>query len=128
MTMISDELLPCPFCGWQPDTENRPSHGTDIYCANETCGGARIVVSADETERHGEEAIHRWNTRTSPPPSGEAGEVTDEMVQAACDAYYSQTGFDWAWQQRRGMQAGNLAAMRAALVAALPTIKEPTDE
>ncbi len=74
MTKISEELLPCPFCGWQPDTENRPSHGTDIYCANETCGGARIVVSADETERHGEEAIHRWNTRTSPPPSGEAGE------------------------------------------------------
>ena len=58
------ELLRCPFCGRQPDTENAPARGTDIYCAHEDCGGARIFVSVDETASHGEEAIHRWNSRS----------------------------------------------------------------
>jgi hypothetical protein len=54
--------------------------------------------------------------RTSPPPSGEAGEVTDEMVE------------------RVGERLAKLAIsvdpqlVRTILTAALPTIKEPIDE
>jgi hypothetical protein len=121
MTKISEELLPCPFCGWQPDTENRPSHGTDIYCANETCGGARIVVSADETERHGEEAIHRWNTRTSPPPSSEAGEPVAWRWQHPETAHF--VGWIVGPQRPEDSDGWVIEPLYA-----LPTIKEPTDE
>jgi hypothetical protein len=62
---VSERLESCPFCGWAPDTSNAPATGTDIYCPNESCGGARIHVSIDETERHGEEAVARWNRRSA---------------------------------------------------------------
>jgi hypothetical protein len=69
---LEAQLVGCPFCGRDPDTENAPARGTDIYCAHEDCGGARIFVGVDETERHGEEAIHRWNRRAALPVSREA--------------------------------------------------------
>jgi hypothetical protein len=70
---LDEELRPCPFCGREPDTENAHAKGTDIYCAFEDCGGARIFVSVDETQRHGEEAVARWNRRSAIelPPSPE---------------------------------------------------------
>jgi hypothetical protein len=60
-------------------------------------------------------ALELLSLRTSPPPSGEAGEVTDEMLA------------------RVGERLAKLAIsvdqqlVRTILTAALPTIKEPTD-
>jgi hypothetical protein len=106
MTKISGELLPCPFCGGSAEIS-----GASIECVNSDCWGPAIHHFA-----HAEDSIEAWNTRTSPPPSGEAGEMTDEMVERAVDAWMGSNGRDVH------------AIMRHALEAALPTIKEPTDE
>jgi hypothetical protein len=85
--------------------------------------------------------IERWNLRTSPPPSGEAGEVKpsayfiqerdDDMLICAEHWNYGSicvarrpklaTNDEWRPQAQRIVAA--LEAMRA-----LPTIEEPTDE
>jgi hypothetical protein len=79
MTMISEELLPCPFCGWRPDSL-RGDVEVSIYCPNEGCGLAHVTRTnyPDPIDDCWEQAVSAWNLRTSPPPSGEAGEVTEQ--------------------------------------------------
>lgn len=150
MTMISEELLPCPFCGGDARLGISGDYGDgdpQVHCDNLQC---RISGPYCDTEA---EAIAAWNLRTSPPPSGEAGE--DE----GC-GHCAKCGLDWdapasaprcdecppaAVEPRKRAEALTeeiLKIMRGAraylpvyskeaivelLVGALPTIKEPTD-
>jgi len=54
------ELLPCPFCGSAPCSDEDDSHSTawEIKCS---CGAAPYVW-----ERTKAEAVIAWNTRTAP--------------------------------------------------------------
>jgi Lar family restriction alleviation protein len=77
MTM-TDELLPCPFCGDQGVLTFTKAAGMEwatVDCFNEACGA---IGPAPATEA---EAIAAWNTRASEPP--EQGEVTDADREAA---------------------------------------------
>lgn len=139
MTMISEELLPCPFCGAVPkweenDAVDARSWGPEyrIACRNAACFGP---VTSNYGNRP--DAIAAWNRRA--PPSGEAGEVTDEMVERAMkefaliahkttpERYDEDKAASQTYPIGRERLELSRKAIRAALTAALPTIKEPTD-
>jgi hypothetical protein len=66
--------------------------------------------------------IERWNLRTSPPPSGEAGEARDLALEEAALAVERDP------MRHHFPSTIAAAATRVrALKSALPTIKEPTD-
>ncbi len=61
------ELLPCPWCGGQPDFINDGGHGlgnilTEIACQNVDCP---VSISTGYFDRW--EAIKKWNTRAPDP-------------------------------------------------------------
>lgn len=59
---MSDELLPCPFCGKKPETENvgEGRKGLLIECANTKCVGPCVSYMNPATSRK------LWNTRITP--------------------------------------------------------------
>ena len=123
MTMISEELLPCPFCGCDDiGTESTATDGS-VWCRG--CR-ARIVCKHWPRDDRGQtDAIAAWNARTSPPPSGEAGEVTDRrLYELHVDALseIKATVDGESDQSVKDIIYGLLAEIDA-----LPTIKEPTD-
>jgi Lar family restriction alleviation protein len=152
MTKISEELLPCPFCGGAAKIVHHHKYAVTARCMACECDGPDVETEA--------EAIAAWNLRTiptfcdrcsspvackdgcqispskralrtSPPPSGEAGEVV-ERVQKARAAIASLVP-DYA---NRADDTDNQAGFRNAIEqglwyidkALLPTIEEPTDE
>jgi Lar family restriction alleviation protein len=76
MTKISEELLPCPFCGSTDIDVNSAGGENAAFCNCNDCG----VCQDYDNKWTKAEAISAWNLRTSPPPSGDAGEVTDEIA------------------------------------------------
>ena len=64
---LSDDLLPCPFCGEQPELR-----GSVVGCANKHCWGPSIWHMANA-----EDSITAWNRRTHPHSSSAVdGRVT----------------------------------------------------
>jgi Lar family restriction alleviation protein len=62
MTNETIKLLPCPFCGKQPEFDNYKIHGVinwNISCVNDDCS---VHVETDDFELK-EEAINAWNKR-----------------------------------------------------------------
>jgi hypothetical protein len=108
--MISEDRLGSVLA----EFEGYDKHG----CVDDALTAARLLAQA---------VRELLSLRTSPPPSGEAGEVTDEMVSAAlsCRPFDSKT----AAEALNVFDAGHEDWMKAVLQAglrALPTIKEPT--
>lgn len=62
--VLMGDLLPCPFCGGEPD-EYEGEYGNGIYCME--CGamvGEPIHLGFDIAERVSyEQAVEAWNTR-----------------------------------------------------------------
>jgi len=67
-------LLPCPFCGGEPIIRSSDWIGLDtVWCPNDDCS------AAVETTGTPEEAIAKWNTRSTPSASaGPQAEAVDE--------------------------------------------------
>ena len=59
---MTDNLLPCPFCGVDVEITSKPAVGTWITC--ETCGYEYPSVDG-QIDKHYRKAdvIERWNTR-----------------------------------------------------------------
>ena len=58
--MDSNELKPCPFCGWQPEEVNCFEDGKwELYCKNEDC----FILPGTYSVNSEAEAIRMWNTR-----------------------------------------------------------------
>lgn len=66
--------LPCPFCGVEPTTFDRPD-GKGVYCSStpKECGPLPLVVGSDLSVE-----IRKWNRRAS---SASAGTLTLEDRQ-----------------------------------------------
>ena len=80
---MSDELLPCPFCGssaatWEDTSSDYRNNWTwCVSCCNERCGGR----SLDFKEK--QDAIDQWNKR----PSTEPESLETNMLAIAPDVY-----------------------------------------
>jgi hypothetical protein len=61
------ELLPCPFCGEQPQI-SKNNWATAIDCINDDCPAA-VSVASDA----GQNAAERWNTRAPIPATADRG-------------------------------------------------------
>lgn len=69
MTLNSEELLPCPFCGspaklYHRDEPSGWSNTDWVNCENEECGGGTCLHETKEI------AISAWNRRAIPPVDG----------------------------------------------------------
>jgi len=64
---MTEELLPCPFCGTEPVIMGdgvAPSYGTTIQCINDDCDIVHMFVENKEgTGGTRPVAIAKWNTR-----------------------------------------------------------------
>lgn len=101
---MSDELLPCPFCGGE-------AHRTEGLSGDKTpwpyieCFNCAAMAEPD-----------LWNKRANPtPPAAAVSEVTDEMVERCLHASWVAAGFSGPFK----WNATDRVRMRAALVAAL---------
>jgi hypothetical protein len=59
---MSDELLPCPFCGDAPEIINFSVHCNNAYCEAQPFTAGQFIT----------EAIDAWNRRTAPHPANAA--------------------------------------------------------
>jgi hypothetical protein len=61
-------LLPCPFCGHDPDAMTLYADGTEtmrgIFCRNPECA-VRPYLDAAIVGNNGPNAIYRWNERAT---------------------------------------------------------------
>jgi hypothetical protein len=94
----------------------------------------RNDMTMDEAEAFGQDLLDLL-VNASPPPSGEAGEVTDEMVERAARDFAQQAlpkGLNGEFGRVMGMAAAVKFARKCIRyglsLRALPAIKEPTDE
>jgi len=77
-----NELLPCPFCGGRAIHQNDAQDG-DMYfkewvsCSK--CGARMLEDIIDDTQL-------AWNTRTPPPPSGDAVRLAVEALERVISA------------------------------------------
>ena len=58
------KLLPCPFCGKEPEIDKYKIQGVmhwDVSCMNDNC---LVLVETDSFESE-EDAMKAWNKRTS---------------------------------------------------------------
>lgn len=102
------ELMPCPFCGTQPDE-------CDIGQFVVECPSCAIVGPASDNSNAARRA---WNTRWGTPAG--AGEVVGWMWQ---HEETGRTGFVDCWQVENGWQENN---PRLRLVSKLFTTPQPT--
>ena len=59
---MSDDLKPCPFCGWDAPYVRTTGIETEVYCENCTAIGP-LVHSVGPDEDVDEVAIKLWNRR-----------------------------------------------------------------
>ena len=89
------ELLPCPFCGEQPEKATATTPRGIIYfleCTNDKCPAHTVSVCGDHFEQS---SINKWNTRAMStwlegevPTEKEINEVIDRYMPCSCiDAY-----------------------------------------
>jgi len=75
---MSEQLLPCPFCGERPHVYTSQHHIflDSVGCANEDC------PTQPSTEYlPGAETIAAWNRRAAPAPQAREGECPDQGLQ-----------------------------------------------
>lgn len=109
-TVVSVELLPCPFCGGEAMEIER-------YGFHEVCCLPCTAAVQAKTEA---EAIAAWNTRPSQPPVMDVERVAfvenlvDELIETArATEWGSHFGAHWEDDKRR------LADVRARAIAAM---------
>lgn len=68
--MSDVKLLPCPFCG--ADAFNIDDYPDDIICNTPNCIVNHVVTFGFDTR---EQAVERWNRRSSPVPQEPARHV-----------------------------------------------------
>jgi hypothetical protein len=98
------DLLPCPFCGFAPDTGefpypiNREKSEWAMGCSNPSCNAELIGYSCDEV-------IAQWNRRASNEPPAECAQC-DELIgerdhaQDALQDTHIALGGDGEWVAR----------------------------
>jgi hypothetical protein len=84
----SPKLLPCPFCGKQPETEGSGENGRGlmIECATPNCVGPYTSYYDHQSARNA------WNTRAALPPVARVPVVAEALAR---EIYSRMT--DWTW-------------------------------
>jgi hypothetical protein len=104
VSVMSEKLLPCPFCGGEART-------FEYDGANQaTCGGKHIDCAGTDVVA----PVAMWNRRT-PAPEGEAWrtvpvEPTDAMIEAANALWGEGTGVNYVQLEPEDFYAAMLAA------------------
>tara|TARA_R110002094_G_scaffold157781_2_gene144051 strand:- start:18815 stop:19369 length:555 start_codon:yes stop_codon:yes gene_type:complete len=79
MSDISNELLPCPFCGAAPKVRNTGEGAYAIECGAAPCKGSGIITAFFERGGDIQKATEAWNTRA---PSDNASELSkDDLLK-----------------------------------------------
>lgn len=128
---LSEELLPCPFCGSGNIRVFTLDDDTDVVTCDE-CNGQGGYYSDDSTQPH--EAAEFWNRRPSRNVGPGVGAVTRAMMDAACKAYQPDLFSEDEVQAHRAASPSSLAPARhrawltveRILKAALTAAPQPT--
>ena len=62
---MTEELLPCPFCGGTVDMYYEGSHDWVVYCEKQGCGISHNFYIPHIGDEHAV-AVGKWNTRAQP--------------------------------------------------------------
>ena len=75
--MSDTKLLPCPFCGRTPKSQENRAGGLHIFCSHEACGQS-------EVEGDYQEAIAAWNTRAPHPAAEGLAKALEAIADGSC--------------------------------------------
>ena len=82
---MSDDLKPCPFCGWDAPYVRTTGLETEVYCQSCTAVGP-LVHSVRPDEDVDEVAIELWNRRALEARIKHLERERDEVWNAAVEA------------------------------------------
>lgn len=80
-TELTNELLPCPFCGSEAELQWESTQGF-VSCTNEECYATSTWFSSDNASEVREYVTPKWNRRAGPQPMPES---VRETIAAALE-------------------------------------------
>jgi hypothetical protein len=121
-------LTKCPHCGWVGSSEqcgvDYGCDDTDVYCPVCQEAGCEEDATCVESAEHGEAVMRRLTAALARAERLEAVLTSDEAVEAACNAFFSDPAAPWslavegaptlADEVRRRMRASLRAALSPA--------------
>lgn len=76
---MSNQLLPCPFCGHDEPTHDEGDESAWVQCTNAECGMCGPIASGPSL------AAAAWNRRAAQPAAGEALVFANELISGALE-------------------------------------------
>jgi hypothetical protein len=108
---MSEQLLPCPFCGEAPEIVTSGTGIVTVYCTSPIC-----YISPNVSGYHIDEAAILWNRR-QPVESGQREPCDRELADALIDAAGEYAKTDQAFshgQMSKAIHDADLAKLDAA--------------